>query len=564
MIRKLILLLSLVLVPQVIAQEMSKNQLDSLYNLFTFVKGVNPLDKLQTQLTQNPEITKCGLNLVNTIKQNLNEFSPQQQNILSNILDRPTDLPNEAVTSNNFFRIHYTTTGTDAIGYDLNLLLAALDSVYNFEINFLGYFPPPSDGTVGGDDKYDVYIQNLNGLYGYTQFENKIAASQWTSYMVIDNDFLGYYSTGINGARVTVAHEFHHGIQSGSYAPEYDTSPFRSGDVFFYEITSTAMEEFVFSSVNDYYAYMSSYFRNPATPMPLNDGYNLAIWNIYLEKRFGFNILKHQWELIPANDALKAIALSINQNSSTFGNELNKFGIWTYFANSNAIPGRYFDEAANYPLITPTANVNFTPPLKNYDMSVKPTANLFLKIILPSPDGEFISIITNSDWQKAIDNPNQFLDFSFSVYNDSVTGEKNISENYSISFSRDNQTFWNNAGILDNLVVYGDSSFNVPDIEAETFAYPLPFNKSKSNNINIVFQSNSILGEEVDLNIYSAGMDLVFADKKNIRSTYLRDSKKYCEIMINKSDVNFSTGVYIYAIKSGDDIFTGKLVIFND
>ncbi len=44
---------------------------------------------------------------------------------------------------------------------------------------------------------------------------------------------------------------------------------------------------------------MSSYFRNPATPMPLNDGYNLAIWNIYLEKRFGFDILKHQWELIP-------------------------------------------------------------------------------------------------------------------------------------------------------------------------------------------------------------------------------------------------------------------------
>ena len=235
--------------------------------------------------------------------------------------------------------------------------------------------------------------------------------------MVIDNDYVGYYSSGINGARVTVAHEFHHGIQGGNYAPAGSNSPFRNSDVFYYEITSTAFEEFVFDDVNDYYAYMPSYFQNPETAMPLNDGYNLAIWNIYLQNNFGFDILKRQWELLPSqvNSALKAIALSIDENGSTLGNELNKFGIWTYFTNSRAISGRYFEEANNYPLInpTPTQGVNFTPPSDTYSMSVAPVANYFLKINLPSADGVFYTIVTNSDWQKANDNAGQSLPFTY-------------------------------------------------------------------------------------------------------------------------------------------------------
>ena len=141
--------------------------------------------------------------------------------------------------------------------------------------------------------KYDIYIQNIPGFYGYTQPENKIGTSSWSSFMVIDNDFgTGYYTHGIDAARVTIAHEFHHAIQIGNYAPINSNEPFRESDTFFYEITSTAFEEFVFDDVNDYYAYMPSYFQNPEKSMPLNDGYNLAIWNIYLQNNFGFDILE--------------------------------------------------------------------------------------------------------------------------------------------------------------------------------------------------------------------------------------------------------------------------------
>ena len=546
----------------ILPQELSKTELDSLYNLFTFVKGVNSSEKMQQHLLENPEIGKCGLGLVTSVKQNINSFTPEQQSLLNRLLERPT-LSNSVVTSNGFFRVHYDLTGVNTLGYDLNLLLQAIDSTYSFEINFLGYPAPPSDGTEGGDDKYDIYIQNIPGFYGYTQPENKVNSTNWTSYLVIDNDFPAgsYYTQGINAAKVTVAHEFHHAIQMGNFAPSELSAPFRESDRFFYEITSTAFEEFVFDDVNDYYAYMPSYFQNPETPMSINDGYNLAIWNIYLQNNFDFDILKRQWELMPGNDALKAIALSIDESFSTFGNELNKFGVWTYFTNSRATSGRYFEEASNYPLITPTATVSFTPPSKTYDMTVGPVANYYLKINLPSPDGIFYSIITNSDYQKT---PDQTFPFSFSVFQDTITGDPAINDFYSVNFDKAGQPFWNNAGILNNIVVYGDSNYSIPDLEGDTYAFPMPFRLSSQDYIKIDFQSDLNTNEEVDLNIYSAGLELYFSGKKSVQAPYLKDSKRYGRVTLNKSEANFPSGVYIYVIKSGEDVFKGKLVIFND
>lgn len=545
----------------ILPQETSNNELDSLYNLFTFIKGVNLSDKLQKQFEQDPAIKKCGMELVNKLSQNINSFSIEKQMVLSSILERP-QMQTSTITPNGFFRVHYDLTGANSLGYDLNSLFQVLDSAYSFEINYLGYPAPPPDGSEGGDDKYDIYVQNLAGLYGYTQFETKISDSRFTSFMVIDNDYTGYYSTGIKGARVTVAHEFHHGIQGGNYAPSGSNSPFRNSDVFYYEITSTAFEEFVFDDVNDYYAYMPSYFQHPERAMSLNDGYNLAIWNIYLQNNFGFDILKRQWELIPVNDALKAIAISINENGSTFGNELNKFGIWTYFTNSrNIYSGEYFEEASNYPLINPAAVVSFTPPSDIYNMTLAPVANYFLKVNLPASDGIFYTIITNSDFQKA---STQTFPFSFSIYQDTNSGTRIINDSYSVSFSEDGQPFWNNAGILNNIVVYGDSSYSIPNLEDETYAYPMPVKKSAANTLYIAFQSNDVIGEEVDLNIYSAGVELYYSGKKNIQSNFSKGSIKYCKISLDKSEFDYPSGVYIYVIKSGEDIFKGKLVIFND
>ena len=223
------------------------------------------------------EDRKCGFGIVTSIKSNFNSFSPEQQDILSSILSRPI-LQTSIVSPSGFFRVHYDQTGFNRPSYvsslsaDQNALevAEALDSVYRFEINYLGFLPPPGDNGAGGDDKYDVYIQNQSaGLYGYTEPESKVGTVNWTSFIVIDNDYIGYYSSGIDGMLVTVAHEFHHGIQVGNYSISDANSPYRASDVYFYEITSTSMEEFVYDTVNDYYAYMSSYFNNPENSIPV-------------------------------------------------------------------------------------------------------------------------------------------------------------------------------------------------------------------------------------------------------------------------------------------------------
>lgn len=546
------------------AMALQDTNLDSLYNLITFVRGINQSETASRMFDEDPSNIKCGMDLVTQVMLNFLNFTSEQQKVLSKILDRPS-LPNTAVSPNGFFKVHYTTEGTDAIGYDLNLLLAALDSAYNFEINYLGFPLPPTDGTAGGDGKYDVYVLNVSD-YGYTQPEVKVSASSWTSFMSIDNDFAGsgFYTHGINAARVTVAHEFHHAIQMGNYAPANLNQPYRNDDRFFYELTSTSMEEFVYDDVNDYWGYLNGYFSDPEKPMPLHTGYDLAIWNIFIKERFGFGTIKNQWELIPGNEALKAIALSLNQIGTSFCNELNKFGIWSYYTGTRNIPNRYFKDAANFPLITPTATMSFTPPSKTYNMAVGPVANYFLRLNLPNTDGIFYSIVTNSDYQKAIENPGQQLDFSISLYNDSTTGNKKLNDYYSLQFSNEDQLNWGSAGILNNTIVYGDSNFSFTNLAGDTYAYPVPYRRSSSGQIRIAFTAEYNLNEEVDLIIFTSGLETVFTSTMKIQTTYLKKNKNYCEIVLNKNDLVLKSGVYIYSVKAREEIFKGKLVIFND
>lgn len=552
----------------------NKAELDSLVNLFAAVRGVESMIVPDLPIDGEQNL-KCGLHLVNTLSANFSSLSIDQQLLLKPLLQRPTTT-NSLITPSGKFKIHYIPTGNDAPGYDLNQLAQSIDSVYRFYTEFLGYAMPPGDSTYnpdvssqqyGGDNKYDIYVLNLgsggSGLYGYTQFEveTEPGKNKFTSYMVIDNDYSGYYSSGIKGAQVTVAHEFHHSIQGGNYI-------FRPEDTYFYEITSTAFEEFIYDSVNDYYAYMNDYFRSPSRGLSLNNGYNIAIWNIFLKERFGYEIIKRQWELMPTSfSALKAIATSLNDFQTSLGNELNKFGIWCYFTNSRSILGNYFEEASSYPLLSPTANVFLNAGSETYNMTISPTANYFLNINLPSNDGTFLTIVTNSDYQKAFENPSQSLSFSFSIFSDTLSGNQVLDNKYSVSHNKENQLFWNNAGILNNVVVYGDSFSVTPKLNGESFSYPSPFKYASYSQINIAFASDGGGSPDLDFNVYSSSMGLVYSKKMMINKKYSIDGKQFSEFSWdarNEDGDKLSSGVYVYAIKYDDTVKKGKLVIFNE
>jgi hypothetical protein len=528
------LFILLLLIPLIISHAQN---LDSLYNAFLRVKEI--YQNVKPRITGETDLPiKCGFGIVNQVKLNYDKFSPLQKNVVSSLLQRPTT-DTSFVSPRGWFRIHYNKTGNDTPGYDIKEAAIAADSSYNYEVNILGYLPPPQDNGAGGDNKYDIYIVNENGgAYGGTTPEQLITDSTWTSFMDIDNDFGSNYNThGINAARVTIAHELHHAIQMGKYI-------FRSNDLYYYELTSTSMEEFVYDNVNDYYYYMDSYFKNPNKAFSstyIDDGYSRAIWNIFLRDRFGANIIRRSWELMTEKRALKAISGAIEEAGSDFKTEFNLFGQWTYFTGVRG-NGKYFKEAAYYPLIKPTEITN------SITVSSEAVSNNFYKMYYNSSGGKdsVITLITNSDVPGGIISPVSTLSFKYTLSTLPIPGGKKIAENF-YSKLEPQSYILTEASVLSGNVMFTEIDY----------PFPQPFKYSLHNSINLPVVAN---GEKAaQLYIYSADMNLIFSGLINIAGNELISWN-----CLDNNGKKLNTGVYIYVAKSGDTVKKGKFVIQND
>lgn len=539
------------------SQEFTASELDSLFTSYVQLKNIEKLDESDRPLLGGIDHGKCGLSLVNAVRLNYDKFTSEQQQQLNVLFQRPLR-QKSFVTPSGKFRIHYNETGSGVPAYDLNELAKALDSSYNFEVNYLGYPPPPPDFGEGGDDLYDVYIADLgsgpSGLYGYTESETEIIpnSGRWTSFIVIDNAFDGYYTPGIDGARVTAAHELHHAIQMGNYI-------FRFSDIYFYEITSTAMEKFVYNTLNDYRQYLSSYFQAPWRSFSQNNGYNLAIWNFYLKEKFGYDILKRQWELMPQMRAISAIAMSIAEYSSGFGDEFNTFGIWSYFTNYRTIPGRFFADAQFYPAIQHTASLDFNPPAKNVDVQARAVSNNFIRFInqsaTPLPD-TLVAIVTNSDIQSGIDSTQSVFSFRYTLASDSGNGFVRLTDKYFMNLTAQKINFWSTAEILNNEIIREGKIRTSID----AIAFPSPFKFSRHSFVYLPADPDP--SAIVDFAIYTSGMELIYSSTVPViqhagQKVVRWDGKDF-------KGRNAASGIYLFITKSGDNIKKGKLVIFND
>jgi len=561
------------IVPLSFAQQLSGEELDSLYNRYIQVRAPHLLE-LPEELT--PEERKCGFEIVNRVKINFESFSAEQQAVLKPLLQRPV-MHTSIVSPSGFFRIHYDTTGFSVPSYlsgssietNVQEVVKAMDSTYSFEVDYLGYPAPPPDGNEGGDNLFDVYITNLGNLYGYTDPESKIGVASWSSFIVIDDDYQGFFSPGISGLQVTAAHEFHHAIQVGNYAIDESNTPFRDSDKFFFELTSTSMEEFVFDEVNDYYAYIKNYTNNPSrsfTRFQLSlDGYDLAIWNIFVVENFDFDILKQQWKMIPTQNAINAIHFSLINAGSSFPSEYNKFGIWTYFTDFRAVPGLYFAEAANYPLINPISTIVF-PQYTYSQVDAQATSNNFIKFNNITNGDTLYAIITNGDINSAGGSQFPLFSFKYTLFADSISGDRKLTDNYSAKFEVGNSNWWSVSEILNDVVIRADSNQIIPSATDESFVFPNPFTYADLFTgfqpfINISFEASS--GTNVDFHVYSSGMMQVFSSEEII-GPLRNNSVGITWDGLDNDENKLASGVYIYVIKNGDDIVKGKVVIFNE
>jgi hypothetical protein len=538
--------------------------LDSLYNSFLEMHSYSGKFKNLPQLKKTADSdasNKCGFSLVSDVKNYFDQFTPEQQKIMQPMFSRLI-LTNSMVTPGGYFKIHYDSSGVNKPGYDLNLLAAALDSTYNFEITKLGYPVPPSDGIEGGDDKYDIYIINIP-YYGATIPETSVTGLTSTSYIHIDNDFIGrsFATHGIEAARATVAHEFHHAIQIGGYRD----SP-QGSDRFYYELTATAFEEFVFDEVNDYYAYLHTYFTNPARTFGRfnggNDGYDLAIWNIFLQKKYGFNVLKRTWDFMVDQRALRAIENALVEEGTSLKREFNEFGEWMHFTGPRkSITFPYFEEGENYPLIKPLLKVLYLPPSDANNISSFAMSNNYIQYVdeTQGRSDTLIAVVTNADITGGYDADDPAItSFTFELSSVNSGGEIKVTDNYffNTSLTSSNSRLFLQKNILNNIP-------NEPILVVRQldYPYPQPYVTTQYPRVNIPVSTNNN-SPEAELVIFSVSMNLIYSAKLNVDS--ISDEPKVTWDGKDNNGDAVSAGIYVYVTKRESEIMKGKIAVFND
>ncbi len=340
-----------------------------LEQLFQQALAIFPSERLplQYRVSRVEPLSTCATMIVAEVRRHFEQFSLDEQELLSRLLVRPI-LPLNYITPSSQFKIHYAVDGLDAVppaDQNGNTIpdfveetAAAFDSSYEFEINRLGYRSPPDDAGVDGPE-CDVYIQSLMArIYGFTTGEGSVPGTQQDdrpSFIVIDNDFEnGHFSTGLAGARVTAAHEFFHAIQFGYRIFIRDT------EKFYYEQCSTWMEDVVYDHINDYYSYLPQFFRLRQIPFNAFDffirginfinSYGQAVWNHMLVKKYNTSLVRRTWEIMQSNNlALHAINEALSEKGSSFENEFSEFAIWNYFTGSRADSVGFYEESRSYP-----------------------------------------------------------------------------------------------------------------------------------------------------------------------------------------------------------------------
>ncbi len=312
------------------------------------------------------EPVKCGFPVISFALHQRRTGPTEQarQAGVAGILAR-TELQVSVLAGN--FRVHYDTIGIntpallDSAGARIpGTARAYVDSIFSilsyaasYEIGTLHYLPPISDGLLGGGPECDIYVMELGNMYGYTTPDESIPAGGRTSSSItIDNDFVFVRpekNRGMPGLRVTIAHELNHVLQIGNYG-------YWDEDAFFYEITSTWMEDVVYPEVNDYYNYLKaswSHFRNPETSFASSEliMYSRAIWGHYVSKSFGIDVMRETWENIKFARPQSAIDQTLRAHGMDFAGAYAAWSLWNYFTGARANPATYYTDGADYPQV---------------------------------------------------------------------------------------------------------------------------------------------------------------------------------------------------------------------
>ena len=330
-----------------------------LYLAYALRSGANLPDRFKIS---EEEKLECGTPLIMEIKRNWDHLFIETQEEIDRLLDRPIK-PFTYRTTN--YVIHYDTAGeypvynpwedvspADGVPDYVNRVAEYMERSWYVEIDSMGYYAPPFDGTEGGDSLYDVYI---DAPLGYAVPEEP--SSQYpdrpyavTSYIIIGNDLRisRYPFDPLPFCKATCAHELFHACQfvfAGQIWYEEDYT------YWLYESSSNWIEESVWDELNDVYYYLNSYLPVSYQSLYHEDGrhmYASWIWNQYLSENFGRDIVHSIWLKHMEVYACAAVDSVLHTLGTSMNDQFQEFAVWNWFTNYRD-DGNHYSEGAFFP-----------------------------------------------------------------------------------------------------------------------------------------------------------------------------------------------------------------------
>jgi len=520
------------------------------------------------------ESGKCGTSDLMYAYLHWNELSLQKKTAIQKILSRPTR-QKDRLSRTGRFRIHYDTTGfnlpfmitaglsprqiPNSFEQYIDSVAASFDYAWKLEVDTLGFLAPPSDGTQGGGPEYDVYVSELGtNLFGQTLGYDDPASiitsgTRITSstYIEIDNDFLGMRTPGIDGLRITAAHEFHHAIQIGNYGywtnvPNYD--------FYFYELSAVWMEHVAYDRIRDYYFDLPTYLqrfrdsqnRSLSFTTSQYAGYERSIWAQYLSKRFGRDVMRQIWSGIISDPVLVSTGKILQRYGASLESEFAEFSFWNYYTADRAQAGKYYDDAADWPRFAPNVSSTFGGLSSSVSSSAWPLSTQFFEFAIK---GDTVTaVLANVNVTGAVTSNPTSTGFQLLLSSTNAQSPyQTVARGITLSFLPDDKSQWR--------TLYLHSATNsVASITADPF--PNPVHVFYDAKLNLPLSGST--EKKAVVYFLNAALELVKSHEYDVIDSF---GSRLLSVPASDLRDGIPTGVYFVKATCGDKDFQWKVAI---
>lgn len=514
---------------------------------------------------------KCGLSLLFQLHEGHDDLPPADKLKAEAILG-PTLMQLDTIIGK--FHIHFDSSGEnapalldaglqriegswpqyiDSLGIYLNL-------TWERFVTSFGYDPPPFQA---GSDYYNIYVEELytplNPLYGETIFQGSdlyqnYTPPRYTSYIRIDNDFKDLVSEGIPGLKVTCAHELHHAFQLGSYG-------YRPGDIFFYELTSTWMEELLFPDVNDYFQYLRTAGGYPKgqflypevsfTSPSWTVSYSRGIWGKYIQKKYSPDVMLSAWRWFRQLEALFAMDRALAEVGSSFRRDFLEWTLWNNSTGADCDTASFYDDGKYFPEIKTNPPIEYLKEARSFSDTIENISSVYQPICL-----------LNS----LSDNCNTSPQMTAIVSNLKMNGPSGSRYGFAYDLSPsgggDFKRLSNGIYVRLRVSEIGDwiSQETVPDLVDEIKLFPNPFRPRELKPLTFKLPPTS--GERAELSIFTSSMDKIIGLEMSVSN---QNFEPY--IVWDGHDQRgeiAATGIYFYLVRINEKEYLGKFAIIRD